>query len=228
VLLRSDLDVPVLLLQTEGDLTALDYELARQPDTDRLRTWEVPGSAHVGRGSPYDTAVQNGIMARDTGRAPAPQSPACLPNAFPIWPVDYAAWDHLNRWVAGGPPPPAAPRIQLARSPTLATIPPGPGNELIARDELGNALGGIRTPALDAPLGGYAGSSTCASQVQGGALAGQFTLLDAATLARRYPTHDDYVAHVAASAQQAVAAGFMLAPDADALVAEARISAVPQ
>jgi Alpha/beta hydrolase domain len=225
--LRTDLNVPALMLQTEGDLTALDYASARQPDTDFIRTWEVAGGPHVGRGSPYDATVEAGIMARDTGRASAAQNPTCMLNAFPIWPVDYAAWDHLNEWVAGGAPPPSETRLQLSGPINPAPIPPGPGNATIARDDMNNALGGIRTPALDAPTGSYSGSSTCASQLQGGALAGQFVPFDAETLGQLYPTHQDYVDKVTASAQAAVADGFMLPPDADTLVAEARASTIP-
>jgi len=225
--LRADLDVPALMLQTEGDLTALDYAPARQPDTDLIRTWEVAGSPHVGRGSPYDATVQAGIMARDTGRASAAQNPTCMLNAFPIWPVDYAAWDHLNDWVAGGPPPPAAARIQLSGQTAPAAIPPGPGNAIVARDDMNNALGGLRTPALDAPIGSYSGSSTCASQQQGGALAGQFVPFDPETLTHLYPTHEDYVSQVTASAQKGVADGFVLVPDADTLIAEAQASTIP-
>ena len=42
-----------------------------------------------------------------------------------------------------------------------------------------------------------------------------------ATLAKLYPTHDVYVARVTASANQAVADGFMLPEDAQTLIGEA-------
>jgi predicted lipoprotein with Yx(FWY)xxD motif len=224
--IRDDLDAPVLVLQTEGDLLTLDYAVARQPDTDHIRTWEVAGAPHVGGGTPYDTAVANGIRARDVGTAPPPSNPTCLTNPFPIWPVADAAWDRLRAWVDGGAPPATSPLIALSRQPTLAAIPPGDGNSLIARDDLGNAQGGIRTPALDAPLGTYYGSSPCNPGALG-FLAGQFEPFDAQTLARLYPTHDDYVAKVTASVQAAVADGFMLPDDADKLVADAKASTIP-
>jgi hypothetical protein len=47
VLIRTDLDVPVMLVESETDLTLLGYANARQPDTDRLKTWEVAGTAHA-------------------------------------------------------------------------------------------------------------------------------------------------------------------------------------
>ena len=61
--------------------------------------------------------------------------------------------------------------------------------------------------------------------VEGGAefcfLFGSTVPFDEATLAELYPTHADYVAAFEAAADEAVAAGFLLRVDADAMVAEA-------
>jgi predicted lipoprotein with Yx(FWY)xxD motif len=224
--IETDVDVPVFLLQTEGDLLGMDYAVARQPDTELTHTWEVAGAPHVGAGSAYDVAIGNGIRTRDLGTGAPASNPACQPNPFPIWPVADAAWDHLVNWVNTGAAPPVAPAIQLTRQPTLAAVPPGDGNSLVRRDELGNAEGGIRTPALDAPLGAYYGSSTCAPGLLG-FLGGQYVPFDGATLARLYPTHDDYVFRVTASAEKAVNDGFVLQDDADRLIGEAQTSTIP-
>ena len=49
--LRADLRVPVMTLIMESDLVGwpplLGYHAARQPETDRLRVWEVAGTAHA-------------------------------------------------------------------------------------------------------------------------------------------------------------------------------------
>ena len=63
--------------------------------------------------------------------------------------------------------------------------------------------------------------------MQGGALAGQFVPFDPETLTHLYPTHEDYVSQVTASAQKGVAEGFVLVPDADTLIAEAQASTIP-
>lgn len=45
-----DLRVPVMTVITETDLVGgvrAGYYAARQPDSDRLRTWEIPGTAHA-------------------------------------------------------------------------------------------------------------------------------------------------------------------------------------
>jgi len=223
--ISADVDVPVLVFETEGDLLTLDYAIARQPDTDHVRTWELGGAPHVGAGTPHDNAIAAGVRARDTGSAAPPGNPACQTNPFPAWPVADSAWDHLRAWLAGGGPPPISPLIKLSTVPTFAAIPPGDSNALIARDDLGNALGGIRTPAIDAPVGTYYGSSPCNPGTLG-FLAGLYVPFDAPTLAKLYPTHDVYVAMVTASAEQAISDGFMLQPDAQQLIQEAQASTI--
>ena len=90
---------------------------------------------------------------------------------------------------------------------------------------MGNALGGIRTPAIDAPVGAYYGTNTCNPAFLG-FLSGWYVPFDAATLAKLYPTHEAYVARVTASANKAVADGFMLQDDAQRLINEADASSV--
>jgi alpha/beta hydrolase family protein len=223
--ISADVDVPVLVFQTEGDMVAMDYAPARQPDSDHIRTWEVAGAAHVGRGTPLDATVAAGVRARDTHSAAAPGNPACQTNPFPSWQVADSAWDHLRSWVAGGDAPPGSPQIQFTHPATFATIPPGDSNNLIARDDMGNALGGIRTPAIDAPVGSYYGTSSCNPGTLG-FLGGLYVPFDAATLATLYPTHDAYVAKVTASANQAVSDGFMLQVDAQQLINDANASSI--
>jgi hypothetical protein len=63
---RPDLRAPVMTVITETDLVSgsrLGYYLARQPDNDRLRTWEIPGTAHAD-----NYTIQVGRI--DTGAAP--------------------------------------------------------------------------------------------------------------------------------------------------------------
>jgi hypothetical protein len=148
-----------------------------------------------------------------------------MTNPFPAWPVADSAWEHLRTWVAGGAPPPPSPLIKLSHVPTLAAIPPGDTNALIERDDLGNAIGGIRTPSIDAPVGTYYGSSPCNPGTLG-FLAGLYIPFDAAKLNTLYTSHDVYVAKVTASADQAVNDGFMLEEDAQQLIQEANASTV--
>ena len=58
-------------------------------------------------------------------------------------------------------------------------------------------------------------------------LFGSTTPLDAAVLASRYPTHEDYVTRVRESAQAAADAGFLLPEGVEELVAAADAAPVP-
>jgi hypothetical protein len=127
---RTDLDVPVLDLQAEGDVTSiLQSVAARQPDTDTFRLWEVAGTAHA-------DAHLLGFVA-DLLDCGAPI------NDGPLHLVAKAALRRLDQWVRTGEPPPQAPRLDVSSG-----EPPE-----ILRDADGIALGGIRTPPVDLPVG---------------------------------------------------------------------------
>jgi hypothetical protein len=96
---------------------------------------------------------------------------------------------------------------------------------VIARDEHGNALGGIRTPYVDVPVSALSGEPVAGAPPVCQSF-GTTTPFDAATLARLYPDHDSYVEAYTASTEAAVAAGFILRPDADELIATAEQSAI--
>jgi hypothetical protein len=210
---RTDLDVPVFMFETETDLTLLDYVPARQPDTDMVRTWEVAGTAHADAhlirsivGGPRDPAV---------GSLVGCEQPI---NTGPQHEVLQAAVDHLVTWVTDGTPPPAGTRIELAEGDGVA----------IARAGDGIALGGVRNPLVDVPVATVSGDppgGSTAEELRGGggvcALFGSTTPFDRATLLDRYGSADNYVQQFRASADEAVAAGFLLRPDADELIAEA-------
>ena len=132
-------------------------------------------------------------------------------NTGPQYAVLSAAFVQLDRWVRTGKPAPRAPRFTIV-------------DGKIARDDHGNALGGIRTPLVDAPVSALSGSGqTGASFCR---LFGTTRPFDAATLSTLYPTHDAYVTAFEKSANRAVRAGFLLAADARQLVAAAEQSTV--
>ena len=209
VQIRTDVDVPVLIFETETDLTLLGYASARQPDTELVRTWEVAGLSHADAhfirsiiGGPRDPSVGSLLGCSDPI------------NVGPQHEVIQAALHHLVRWVQGGDPPPPGTVIELTEDEDTS----------IARDDLGIALGGVRHPLVDVP------TATLSGDPPGGAsfeelgvcsLFGSTTPLDQDTLLDLYSSADEYVAAFTASADAAVQAGYLLRPDADALVAEA-------
>jgi hypothetical protein len=214
-LVRTDLGVPVLTFETETDLEGLHFLAAAQPDTARFRLWEVAGTAHA------DAYTVDGSGDTGDGRAAValvdrPPTTGLLKCATPInsgpqFAVLSAAAIQLDRWVSTGRPPDRAPRMRTSGA-------------SIVRDAQGNALGGIRTPFVDAPVAALSGSG------QSGAgfcfLFGTTRPFNMSTLAALYPTHAAYVDRFRHSAADAVRKGFLLEPEAKQLVAAAEQSTV--
>jgi hypothetical protein len=209
--IRSDLHVPVLQFETETDLFGvLGFQGARQDDTDRLRTWEVAGTAHADR----SILDYNAEMAREVAGGGFDLVAECGSiNEGSQAHVLRAALASLRAWVVDGDPPPEAPPLEVE-------------GDAIARDDRGIARGGIRTPAVDAPISVLTGEAPPGRSVLC-LLFGDTRPFDAITLASLYPTHQDYVDAVTESADAAVAAGFLLQADADDIVAAAEDADVP-
>jgi hypothetical protein len=108
-------------------------------------------------------------------------------------------------------------------------------------DADGNELGGVPVVLNMAPLGTYVGWNVTAGGFHKGQLcnyvggmipfahdrnARMLTGDPRPSLQERYGTHDGYVAAVRIAAAKAVQSGFLLQPDADALIAQATTSAV--
>ena len=206
VTLRTDLEVPVLQFVTETDLTVLRFEGARQPDHDLLRTWEVAGTAHADK---YLICQMMGGLDFE----PADFLGSPLPvNDGPHHETFKAALHHLVDWVVIGTPPPGGPRIE--------SLPPSEigGAATIARDELGIALGGIRTPPVDVPVVALSGDPAPGASLLS-ALFGTTRRFDAATLARLYPTNEAYLEAYSRAMVATVKAGFILPIEADEMLA---------
>ncbi|HUA95837.1 MAG TPA: alpha/beta hydrolase domain-containing protein, partial [Acidimicrobiales bacterium] len=123
--IRTDLTVPVFMFETQTDLIELGYASAQQPDTSRIRTWEVAGTSHA------DAYLVGG--AASLLGCPAPV------NSGPQHEVAQAAFAAFTKWVVHGtaPPSPAPFKLSKRRPATLAL------------DRFGNVIGGVRTPAVD-------------------------------------------------------------------------------
>jgi hypothetical protein len=208
-MIRSDLDVPVLTLETETDLTSplVGYFGARQADSDRFRLWETAGAAHLDAYLLVTGATDLGdspdIVDLVVTGASMPGTLACgMPiNSGPHHFVLNAAFAALDRWVRLGKPPDPAPRLEIASGPPVA----------IVRDANGNALGGIRTPQVDVPTAAFTGEQSGTFLCM---LAGTTTPFDPAMLAQLYPSHKAFVSAYDESLRRAVRAGWILEPDA--------------
>ncbi|MDG3012814.1 hypothetical protein G4X40_21985 [Rhodococcus sp. D2-41] len=200
---RTDLDVPVFQIVTETELFELggsperSFDAARQPDGDRIRTWEIAGAAHSDAHSlrilyPQYTA-QFGTI-RDLS--------AVIPivNDGPQALVASAALRALCVWIIDGAAPPVADPIATA-------------DGQIVRDRFGNALGGVRTPHVDVPVCTLTGETV---QVPNNGATTPFTR---DVLASLYPDEGAYVTAFAVSVERAVVAGFIRPDDGQALIA---------
>jgi hypothetical protein len=217
--IRSDVRVPVLTLQSETDVVGLGSAEARQPDSDRLRLWEIAGTAHA------DTYLLVASALDDGSLSPEALAKLLMPttelfgmkvdapiNAGPQQHyVLQAALAHLDRWAGGEAKPPGAPRLEL-----------GDGGSL-ALDALGIAKGGIRSPWVDAPtavLSGFGQSGT-----EFAFLFGTTRPFDATTLARLYPGgRSEFLARFQEATDEALARGFLLEADAAEIRALAAVA----
>ena len=206
VLVRDDIQVPAMMFQTESDVVTLGSYLNRQVDTDHFRLWEAAGTAHADY---YVTVTTNSDMGDDPSVAAVFENPLFCEKPVNMGPQHFvakAALSALNAWVVEGQEPAIADRLTVVES-----VPEQ------ARDQFGNARGGIRTPFVDAPLATLSGEGNSGEGPIGGfcnRLFGTTKLLDASTLAARYADSDSYRAEVNESTDNAVADGFLLSEDA--------------
>lgn len=193
--IRDDQDVPVIVVQTETDLfDRLDYLPARQPDAERIRVWEVAGAAHADK-------FQIGEFEDFLG---CPQPVNRGQQAY----VVRAALRHLDTWARGGDPAPCGAPLVVS-------------GDAFGTDRSGNAIGGVRTPVVDAPVEVLSGRTTPGASLIC-QLFGSTTPLAPARLEELYESREDYLAAYAEATDAAIGAGFVLAEDRGAILAEAR------
>jgi hypothetical protein len=109
----------------------------------------------------------------------------------------------LNHWVSAGNAPPQSPRLDLASSTTFVT------------DKNGEAVGGVRTPEVAAPIAVVSGIPAA-----GGGfcfLFGTTSPFSSTKLAQLYPTHTVFVRKWDLAVSADVTAGYLLPADAKVL-----------
>jgi hypothetical protein len=216
-LIRTDLDVPVFVFQTESDVA--NAVPARQDDSDTYRAWEAAGTSHYDHYGlsigPTDTGDGHGAVAM----LDAMQQPTDVPAeggqcAQPIntggahWLLN-AAIHSLDEWVRKGTPPAKATPLQVA---TTAPV-------TYAADANGIALGGARSPQVDAPIALLAGVGNSAAPGKTDVVStfcrlfGSTVPYPAEQLAALYPNHEAFVAAWKKATKKLVKEGFLLAAD---------------
>jgi hypothetical protein len=220
--IRQDGWAPVLTFQTETDLVApIGYLPARQDDTELFRLWEVAGTAHADAYAVRLAREDDGSWGADLDGLAELRRPSPVVNASPTFsftcgaPINagqqhyvfQAAWQALIDWARTGRAPQSRPRLDI----NTAVTPP-----VYRLDAVGNVLGGIRTPAVDAPLAVLSGVAPA-----GGSpfcvLFGQTRPLTPIQLHALYPTQRDFQQAWVRATRDAERAGNLLREDADSL-----------
>jgi hypothetical protein len=188
VRIRTDLDIPVFMFETQTDLIQLGYATAQQPNTTMIRTWEVAGTSHA------DAYLVGGAAGLLGCTHPINDGPQHL--------VVQAAFAAFNAWVDDGTAPPSPPPFKLT-----TTKPP-----TLALDKYGNVIGGVRTPDVDVPVSTLSGSAAKGATVLC-SLFGSATPFSANELVSLYGDKAGYIAKFTANLDKAIAQGYVLSAD---------------
>ena len=195
MLLRDDLDTPVFVVQAEGDLGGLlDSARSRQPDSDAIVTWEIAGQAHA---DAYQLGELAGLV--DCGGA--------INSGQQVF-VVRAALRHLVSWVAGGARPPGAPPVEL-------------DDDEVVPGDLGIGRGGVRTPAVEAPVEILVGAPYPQS-APFCMLLGRTEEVAEEQLRQRWSGREEYLRAYEEATDRLIAEGFLLADDRAEILADAR------
>jgi hypothetical protein len=213
VIVRKDLNAPVLNVQTETDVIGLGAIDSRQPDSRLFRLWEAAGTSHSdyygnvsGRADKGDDP-EFAVVVEETSvlgfiNCERPMNAGPLP-----WTVN-AALSAIHNWVLNGASPAKADRLST-----------NDDNMAYRKDDNGNAKGGIRTPYVDTPAALLSGDINEGERFCN--LFGTTQLFDAATMASLYVDKAGYIEAVSESTDKAVAKGFLLAVDGERIKAAA-------
>jgi hypothetical protein len=209
--------VPTLVVNGESESGTISL-----PSGGSYRIWEVTGSSH---GDPRQTSYMGAELARvtagpstdqydpenppatgygeDSSRTQCPVQTSVFPSRY----AHHASLVAIDSWVRGGKAPTG---YSFARDAAGA----------VSRDPTdGNVVGGLRLPPITVPIAVYTGNHCF--------LLGDHVLYAADRLRALYPTHDDYVAAMAAAVKSAINAKIMVPEDGPELLANARRSSIP-
>ncbi len=190
--IRTDINTPVLVLEAETDVPR--YAPARQADSATFRSWEVAGTSHA------DLYMLGPASAGILG--------CTLPvNSGPHHYIFHTALRDLRRWmIKPWRLPPTSPRVALDIA----------GN--VARNQDGNAIGGIRTPQLDEPVATLSGFGNSPGLC---GLFGTTVPFTRSQLISRYGNVDQYRLQFLLSEARALDSKFILGDDAFTVLMEA-------
>jgi hypothetical protein len=198
--------VPTIRFQTQTEIVNFPSYTVRQSEQDSpwLRFYEMAGGSHV---DAQINQVGGQALVRDLGLPPSfcPAPTGGDYNPIIIGNVQSALMDRLDRWIDDGLMPPASRFMELV----------GPANSpSLKLDADGNAVGGVRPPQLEVPLGQYKGTNTGPGFCF---LFGAYVSFDEAVLEQRYRNRGSYVSQLVRAVKRSQKEGFLLNEDATKL-----------
>jgi len=209
----DDPRVPIMSVITETDLVdghLLGYHHARRPDNDRLRVWEIPGTAHADNYTIRVSFIDNGVVPVE-GLVAAYAPTNELMGKTLSYSINFAPQHHyvlqaaiaaLNNWVRTGACAPSAQPMTL----TDGDIP------RLVLDEHELAVGGVRTPWVDVPVAQTSGLAPDESPMS--FLFGSGEVFDDETVRALYPGGAaEYLTRFTEALDSAIEAGFIVAAD---------------
>jgi len=226
---RKEAPPKILATNVEGDYFRRRLSLLRtgargvteRPVADTIRVWDITGASH-------------GIVLTDD---------CDMPRANLDWhPLLRAGLMSLVRWARGGEPPPATQLLPLTTTTAAPFISEAPSDQREAvimvprRDADGNAVEGVRLPAVEVPLGTFGGwnaplDNNCADQSTFFHAFARtkwqrlMTRDERPSLEERYRGAADYVQRYREAAEALVRQGYLLKDDATAMVTAAEAKA---
>lgn len=174
ICMSSEADLYLFNLFVEGDLFSVCVENVDEPG-NKCRYYELPGAPHTDIICPVLTATSE--IQQAGGKLPN-LDPKLLEHINDMH-VEYyvcGLLEKLHRWAAMGEAPEAIePMIRKEGD--------------LARDEYGNALGGLRTPYVDVPIASYVASNP--DDPEG--ICGKMTYFSVGELKHRYGSVREYL-----------------------------------
>ncbi len=226
VKMRDDLRVPTLIFVSETDVFGMGgmggYLGARQPDTERLRVWEIAGTSHgdsyADQVTKIDTCGATYEMLAEAWKPSTYYAPANIKfdkpynNGPQMHYITESAIAQLIKWVAKGDLPPHGTPLEFTEGDKVQPV----------LDKHDNIKGGVRSPWVDVPVSSYCGTVTGNL----GAMAfGRAEPFDAQKLDSLYPGGKaEYLKKFEVALDKQIKAGFILKADKKEILKVAKLS----
>jgi hypothetical protein len=210
---------PYININTESENRMVRWEGDFDQPNFKFRTYQIPASSHDSKYNLLDYYAEQGKRdCEKIGAVLCYEGSEGEPLDNPYELVFNAIYPMLYRWVRSGVPAPHAPKIETEITDACHADVAGAWVKN-KTDLFGNALGGIRTPAVDAPVGTYSSASKKADGSHQ-MMFGQVIPFSAEKLIALYGSLANYEALVTRLADKMCEDGFLLREDEPEMIAQ--------